>query len=262
MLQRTSSAPGKIILSGEYAVVFGFPGIAVPAPVGVTAKYTEDLGRPDLQILWEDAHPKWLEYIEKIIQQCSEENEQLFGKLTIETDVPLGKGMGSSTAVIIAVCQALLGDNCENIARSIEDALNPGHSGIDFATIWHNSPIEFRKGEEPKMIRLEEELLKNTELIDTGTPNEQTPDLVAWIQERGQEVEPALQAIGRCSERIIAGEDIKAVIKDHHQAQIELGVVPKAVQKLITKIEQDGGAAKVIGAGGRTGGGGMVLAFR
>lgn len=260
-MKRTASAPGKIILSGEYAVVFGFPGVAVPAPVGVTAIYTEDLGQPDLQIIWEDAHPKWLEYIEKIIERCQAENDHLYGTLEIEADVPLGKGMGSSTAVIISVCRALLGDDCEVIARSVEDELNPGNSGIDFATIWYNSPIEFRKGEEPKIIRLEKDLLENTELIDTGAPNEQTHELVAWMNDHLDKIEPTLHTIGRCSERIIAGQDIKQIVKDHHRAQVELGVVPEEVRELITKIEQDGGAAKVIGAGGRTGGGGMVLVF-
>jgi mevalonate kinase len=264
---RRSFAPAKIILSGEYAVIYGYPGIAVPADVGITAMYEENFGRPDLKIHWSDAHPKWLVYVQKIINLCAEENRHLFGTLTIECDAPLGKGMGASTALIIAVTRALLGKDCVTIARLIEDELNPGHSGIDFETIWYNQPIEFRKGEESKIIRLEKDLLSDAELINTGTPEEATPELVAWMHdqsisdERAQEIESALQTIGRCTERIIQGEDIKSVIRDHHRAQVALGVVPKEVQKLIKNIEQDRGAAKVIGAGGRTGGGGMVLSI-
>ncbi|MDD5469880.1 MAG: hypothetical protein PHO92_03755, partial [Candidatus Peribacteraceae bacterium] len=48
--------------------------------------------------------------------------------------------------------------------------------------------------------------------------------------------------------------------KEHHRAQVAIGVVPKAVQTMFAEIEKVGGAAKVIGAGGKTGGGGMVLA--
>ena len=51
------------------------------------------------------------------------------------------------------------------------------------------------------------------------------------------------------------------IIRNHHSAQCALGVVPAPVQALITHIEELGGAAKVIGAGGRNGGAGMVLAF-
>ncbi|MFH0769931.1 MAG: hypothetical protein V1926_00985 [Candidatus Peregrinibacteria bacterium] len=35
----TAIAPGKIILSGEYAVVFGYPGIALPAPLTLQATF-------------------------------------------------------------------------------------------------------------------------------------------------------------------------------------------------------------------------------
>ena len=37
-----STAPGKIILTGEYAVVFGYPGIAVPSPLSMTVTLEED----------------------------------------------------------------------------------------------------------------------------------------------------------------------------------------------------------------------------
>lgn len=260
-MKREASAPGKIILSGEYAVAFGYTGIAIPAPVGIHASYTEQLGQPGFVLHWPGVHVQWREYVEKIIERCRAENDHIFGSLTITADIPLGKGMGSSTALIIAICRALLGENCEVFARQIEDELNPGHSGIDFATIWQNCPIEFIKDQEPKMLRLETDILEGTQLLDTGAPNEQTPELVAWMQDKAVEVQSALETIGRCSQRIIAGEDVRSVIKDHHQAQIALGVVPSKVQKMIKKIEQEGGAAKVIGAGGRTGGGGMVLAF-
>ncbi|MBI2523739.1 hypothetical protein HYW11_00780, partial [Candidatus Peregrinibacteria bacterium] len=71
----------------------------------------------------------------------------------------------------------------------------------------------------------------------------------------------ALQTIGHCTERLIAGESPLIVFSDHHRAQVALGVVPELVQKLIADIEQTGGAAKVIGAGGRISGGGMVFAL-
>jgi len=48
-------------------------------------------------------------------------------------------------------------------------------------------------------------------------------------------------------------------MREHHRAQVALGVVPESVQKLVEKIESSGGSAKIIGAGGRTGGGGMLL---
>ena len=259
MISRTAFAPAKVILSGEYAVVYGYPGIAIPADVGITATYTEDLGSPDLKLLWDGVHEKWMEYALEIADYCRKQDDQLFGTLTIECSAPLGKGMGSSTAVVIAIARAILGEDCEEVARHIEDEVNPGHSGIDFTTIWHNSPIEFRKGEEPKFIRLEEDLLESMELIDTSKPNATTAELVAWMDSRQEEVAEALHTIGNCSERIIKGEDVKEVMRDHHRAQVALGVVPEEVHNTVKAIEDNGGAAKVLGAGAKTGGAGMIL---
>ncbi len=56
------------------------------------------------------------------------------------------------------------------------------------------------------------------------------------------------------------GEPLRDVMREHSRAQVTLGVVPPEVQELIAAIEDVGGSAKVIGAGSRTGGAGMVLA--
>lgn len=258
---RSAFAPGKIILSGEYAVVFGEPGIAVPTHRGFSAKFTEDLRATSLVVHWPDAHPLWREYIDTIVEKCLEREDHFFGTLELSCTLPLGKGMGSSTAAIVAVCRALLGADCEQTALDIEDALNPGHSGIDFATIWRNAPVEFQKGEDNKTLRLEYDILKNAILIDTGTPDEATPELVSWMREKQQEIEGAIRSIGKCTQRLIAGESPVTVLRDHHQAQVTMGIVPKEIQTMIAKIEHVGGAAKVIGAGGRTGGAGMVVAI-
>lgn len=58
----------------------------------------------------------------------------------------------------------------------------------------------------------------------------------------------------------MGGEALATVMREHHKAQVALGVVPAGVRDLIAAIEQAGGAAKVIGAGSRTGGAGIVLA--
>jgi mevalonate kinase len=138
--------------------------------------------------------------------------------------------------------------------------VNPGNSGLDFAVIWNNQPLRFIKGEKPQALEYTQELLENALLIDTGMPGETTAELVNWIKERKDEVEDSIKKIGECTDRLLQGESPLAVFPDHHRAQIALGVVPQNVQDLIAQIEKKGGAAKVIGAGGRTGGGGMVLA--
>jgi mevalonate kinase/hydroxymethylglutaryl-CoA synthase len=98
-------------------------------------------------------------------------------------------------------------------------------------------------------------------LIDTGKPEQATPELVAWVKSREKECSNALETIGHCSEELMAGKELSEILKKHHRAQVELGIVPKKVQKLISEIEKAGGAAKIVGAGAKSGGGGMVLAI-
>jgi len=254
-----ASAPGKIILSGEYAVVFGYPGIAVPAPIGMRVAF-EPSQQGKMLLDWKDAPQKWLEYLGAIAERCGELGAQK-GKLSVVNQLPLGKGMGSSTALVIAVTRALLGQDCRAQALAVEDAVNPGNSGLDFAVIWEGKPVLFRKNTEPQPMNLPANLLENAMLIDTGTPNEATPELIAWVKEREQELLPHLKTIGECTERLAIGENLQNVLRKHHRAQVALGVVPEAVQELIAEIERAGGAGKVLGAGARTGGGGIVLAL-
>ncbi len=248
-MTQSAFAPGKMILSGDHAVVFGYPGIAVPLALGVTAAYQP--GDNSLEI--EGIDVEFADYVRSIASLC----DVITGALTLDCTLPIGKGLGSSTAFVVAIVKRLKGDD-QALALEIEDRVNPGHSGLDFSVIWENRPVMFRKGQPATLIDIH---LPEAILIDTGRPNESTPELVAWMKSREQEMKPYLEAIGRCTERLIKDEDLATVIRDHHRAQLGLGVVTKEAAELITKIEAEGGAAKVLGAGSRTGGCGMVLAI-
>lgn len=257
--QRKASACGKIILSGEYAVVFGKRGIAMPSKESLTVTWEEDASFPETKVIWDGVKKEWIDYARQILEHLKPYTGDLRGTLSIQSTLPLGKGMGSSTSLVIAISRCLLGPECEKAARDVEDQINPGHSGIDFAVIWANAPLLFSQGTEPVMIDLPKDILKDAELIDTGQPSETTKELVAWIKQNPNI--HAIDIIDNCTERLMKGESLHTVMRDHHRAQVALGVVPDAAQKVIAEIEAKGGSAKVIGAGGRTGGGGMVMSL-
>jgi mevalonate kinase len=274
----TSSAPGKIILCGEYAVVFGHPGIAVPAQCHVEVTY--EPGGKDWKITQEGVtgNPKKVDaYVHTILDACKAQSPMQPGALHIKNSIPLGKGMGSSTALTIAIARCVFTNAAESrdsplqireTILAIENIVNPGNSGIDFAVIWEERPVYFKKGQSPRLITLPKavtDALAHAVLIDTGAPNEATPVLVTWMLSRhvaGEpEIEEAIHAIGACANRLEKGEDFSTIIRDHHQAQVNLGIVNAKTQSLIKKIEQEGGCAKVIGAGGKTRGSGIIIAF-
>lgn len=271
-MRHTASSTGKIILSGDYGVVFGEPGIAIPAPFTIQATFENKAKescplpaiRYPLAIEWLGitGGDSWIAYLRSIIQILEKDREPLCGTLTITNEIPLQKGVGSSTALVIAVTRCLIGPGKRTEALAVENVVNPGHSGLDFSVIWDGKPVFFRRNASSECIDLQFPLHEAV-LIDTDKPNEGTPELVAWVRERAEDprIKSAIKTIGQCTVRLRKGEDPRTVFRDHHRAQVALGVVPKNVQTLIAQIEHLGGAAKVIGAGGRTGGGGMVLAI-
>ncbi len=276
-----ASASGKIILSGEYAVLFDKKGIALPSAQNITCSLTKHEKNRTLTLSMKNIGlPKgWWHYAQSILQKLKKKIGETKGVLVINNQLPLGKGMGSSTAMIIALTRCigkavnLSEDVIKNIALSIENELNTGHSGLDFAVIWEEKPILFQKNTEPELVSLPYKEFNAMKLIDTGMPEQSTKQLIQWVKKLVLELKSikrenaiytpkeAIECIGECTERMLRGEPLKNIIRDHHQAQISLGVVPESAQKMILQIEAEGGAAKLIGAGARTGGGGMALKF-
>ncbi len=257
-------APGKIILSGEYAVLFGRRGLAIPSRIGIHVAFKDDADAKTLTISWEGRMwtDEWKPYLDAIIRSCEERlARRLAGTLTIHNALPLGRGMGSSTALIVAVGKAILGEGSEAACRQMEDTFNPGHSGMDLAVIWRNAPILYQRNGQIRPLPLNVDFLDHAALIDTGKPDQPTTEIVAWMKERPDDIAAPIARIAACTERLVRGESPMTVIPDHHRAQVELGVVPASAQRLIADIERAGGVAKVIGAGARAGGGGMVLAL-
>ncbi|MBZ6493993.1 mevalonate kinase [Natrinema longum] len=127
-----SSAPGKVYLLGEHAVVYGEPtvlcAIEQRARVGVqrrddgklrvnaedlsldgfTVEYdgTADEG-PDIDVS-ESLLDAAMGYVDGAIEQVRDVtgNDEVGFDVTIESDIPLGAGLGSSAAVVVAAIDA------------------------------------------------------------------------------------------------------------------------------------------------------------
>jgi len=101
----TYSAPGKVFLFGEHAVVYGEPAIAcaIDLRARVTVqKHSEVLITSELG-KGKDRHP----YVSKAIEKIGELVELDGARVTIDSKIPVGSGLGSSAAVTIATLAAL-----------------------------------------------------------------------------------------------------------------------------------------------------------
>lgn len=160
-----ASAPGKIILFGEHAVVYGRPALAVP----VTQVHVEvDIATSTRSGVWIDApavnlhadlnmlpsdHP-----IASVIHNfLFLARVTPFPNLQIEitSTIPVASGLGSGAAVTVALIRTLsshlqhpmIDEEINVFAYEIEKLHHGTPSGIDNTVITYGKPVYFIKGQ-------------------------------------------------------------------------------------------------------------------
>ncbi len=163
----TATAPGKIILVGEHAVVYGQPALAVPVrDVRARAVVRADIKGEEgairifapgigLQSRYKDLpvnHP-----LRVAVDGVLHELELLRTpacSLHIHSTIPIASGLGSSAAVSAAVIQALAGflghplskERVSSLVFEVEKIHHGTPSGIDNTVVTYDKPVFFTKG--------------------------------------------------------------------------------------------------------------------
>jgi len=160
-LKSIASAPGKIILFGEHFVVHGTKAIlaAIDKRVTVTSTFTEnktikvnsELGTLEVPISssYEEAKSEFRPFI-FLANKMISSNQNVSGlEVTIDSDIPIGVGLGSSSACCIAAAASICGlfkelSSEEILGMSIEaeKTVFPDTSGADCAVCTYGGMIE------------------------------------------------------------------------------------------------------------------------
>lgn len=207
------NVPGKIILFGEHAVVYGRPAIAIPVP-DVQAKVTiSTIKGADVSSIYLDAPnvriSAWLhdlsegQPLRKAIQltlNALNIHEFPAFHLRISSTIPVASGMGSSAAVSVALIRAVsihLGnplsiEQQSALAFEVEKLHHGTPSGIDNNVVAHEKPIFYNRGEQPQIFSPRERLI--FVIADTGIPS-QTAQAVERVRERWLSDEDYYEAI-------------------------------------------------------------------
>jgi mevalonate kinase len=159
-----ADAPGKVILFGEHAVVYGWPAIAVP--VGeVQARARVEPGvagqgilviAPDLDrlIAVRDAPgDEPLACIVRLTLQAMKRHREPDLTITVTSTVPIARGMGSGAAVSTAIVRALMqhldwwfpSRAISELVYQTEVLYHGTPSGIDNTVIAFQKPVYFVK---------------------------------------------------------------------------------------------------------------------
>jgi len=161
-LKSIASAPGKIILFGEHFVVHGTKAIlaAIDKRVTVTTTFTEnktikvnsELGTLEVPISssYEEAKSEFRPFI-FLANKMINSNQNISGlEVTIDSDIPIGVGLGSSSACCVAAAASICGlfkelssEEILNLSIEAEKTIFPDTSGADCTVCTHGGMIEY-----------------------------------------------------------------------------------------------------------------------
>ena len=277
----TATAPGKIILVGEHAVVYGRPAIAVPVwervatatitplPVGTGCV----LVAPDIRrrIVLATAGGNPLAVVTRLTLAQLDAPDNPDWQIEVRSQLPIASGLGSGAALSTALVRAIyahLGQQPEpaQVSALVYESERIYHgtpSGIDNTVIAYGMPVWFIKGQPPATFQTRHPL--TLAIADSGiaAPTKETVGDVrqgwqadsaryeAWFDEIGALVQAARQAIEQ-GDLTMLGQ-----LFNRNQAVLaQLGVSSPHLEQLITAARNAGALGAKLSGGGR--GGNMI----
>ena len=300
-------APGKLILSGEHSVVHGAPALAMAVNRYAVATVSHEHLPQILFELADLAHRSHLSFsglvelknrikekyhrfirgeytIKQVLHKPFELAQVAIGVITeamnvslphgvkihVQSDIPIGCGMGSSAATIVSVMQAvshylkmpMQQDELYRFALETENMQHGQSSGLDLQLSMRGGCVYMHEQ------RLEARPVPAFPLyfVNTGAPLSSTGECVNHTSQILRMDTTLLNEFANVTNAMDAAlqrqsqSAMQVVVRNNHRLLTQVGVVPEKVQQFIADIENEAGAAKICGAGSIDGDhGGMVM---
>jgi mevalonate kinase len=165
------AAPGKIILLGEHAVVYGQPAIAAALSIGLGAACEAHpvprlripaWGQSGLDITLDGSHLDAVGRAFAAILDVVDPPSRAI-QVTVDGELPLGVGLGSSAAFAVAVARAVADhagrrlDRAQTMAaaEAAETVFHGNPSGLDHTVCTLGGCLLYRRHAEPRFTPLE-----------------------------------------------------------------------------------------------------------
>jgi len=280
----TASAPGKIILFGEHAVVYGRPAIAVPVtqvraravvkanPRGRSGELRIQAAEIDLDAPLDSLskqHP-----LRRTVQETLNALSVSIAPacmLRISSTIPIASGLGSGAAVSIAVVRAfsaflgypLPDERVSAIAYEIEKLYHGTPSGIDNTVITYARPVFFVRGQPIERIKIGAPF--TIVIGDTGIPSPTAAavgDLRQAWQASPRHYERLFDAVGHLTlaarRAIEAGRtrELGPLMDENQTLLAEMDVSSPQLEDLMRAARAAGALGAKLSGGGR--GGNMI----
>ncbi|SCN22723.1 Galactokinase [Clostridium sp. N3C] len=264
-------AHSKLILVGEHAVVYGKPAIAIPFPLKVEAIVQQYNGSIIFESqLYTGPIEKMPDNMEGLFQ-CIKATLSYLNKpqkylyIKIKSQIPLGRGLGSSAAVAVAIVRALFSffgknpsqEELFSLVQIAESCTHGNPSGIDMAIVASENPIWFLRDKEIVHIKTTKPLylvVGDTGRIgDTRTAVEKVRQQYLRDNARVNKSLDRMESIAyQARDAILEGNiSLLGKLLDANQEELEsLGVSDNDLDSLIDKARDLGAlGAKLTGGG-------------
>jgi len=277
----TSSAPGKIILFGEHAVVYGRPALAVPVTqvradveVSNSSRAGIWIDAPDINLQAElnrlpSDHP-----IASVIHNflfLARISSFPNLEIKISSTIPVASGLGSGAAVTVALTRALAAhlsysmsdEEINMFAYEIEKLYHGTPSGIDNTVVTYAKPVYFVKGQLMEVFKVGQSF--TIVIADTGIPAPTKESVGAvrrlWLDNKSR-WESVFDKIGEISftarRAIEAGKyELLGELMDENHALLQTTTVSSPeLDQLVEAARRAGARGAKLSGGGR--GGNMI----
>lgn len=280
----TATAPGKIILFGEHAVVYGRPAIAAPVsqvqaravvsaaprlPAGEVLIQAPDIGLEGSLSELPGEHP--LGRAVNGLLAALDISHPPACTIRVTSTIPVAAGMGSGASVTVAILRALsafLGvvlpdERVSALAYEVEKLHHGTPSGIDNTVITYAVPVYFVRGQPIQTLRLPRPF--TLVIGDTGIASP-TAIAVGDVR-RDWQAEPArseaiFDQVGQIAQAariaIEAGQiaELGPLMNANHDLLAQLGVSDPQLERLVRAARAAGALGAKLSGGGR--GGNMI----
>lgn len=279
-----ASAPGKVILAGEHAVVYGAPAIAIALSTlraratGISTDkpltiIAEDLMNTAIRIAAEESEPADpLAYMAFLTMRYLG-LAGIQGEIRITSDIPIASGLGSGAAVSAALGRAIAqlhgavmpDEDLNRLVFEVEKLHHGTPSGIDNTVVVFEQPLYYVKDAAIDFIDIAEPLV--IALADSGIAS-LTRDAVADVRSLATDapaptarIFQAIGAIVKEARACIEGGDMKRLgelMTANHRLLQDLTVSSPELDKLVDAALKAGALGAKLSGGGR---GGNIIAL-
>ena len=280
-MKSIASAPGKVILFGEHFVVYGVKAIlcSINKRVTVTAEKTSErkisinskIGKlelePDKPISEINSPLKPFYYL----ANKSIENKDSGIRIQIDSEIPLGAGLGSSSACCVAGAAAIFKlfgnisrEEVLKLAIEAERTIFENTSGADCTVCTYGGIMEYDKNKGFKKIEYE----PNFQLVIINSNMEHsTQSMVSKVKEFENKNKEEFSRLSNLESKLV--EDVLKLVKENKIQEIgqkmnqnqeyleNIGISNKELTKMIKIGQESSFGAKITGSGG----GGCIFAL-